>query len=199
MHDITDLNPDDLPDKARLIKATIVAFSIAALLLVLVVMPAEYGIDLTGFGEKTGLLSLADTGQEALDKQTPAINSSFSDHASTEVISKASSDYRSQEMSLSLLPNQGAEIKAIMNAKDTIVYQWWAKGGAVYFDMHGEEMEAAPDEYTSYWIAENQASAAGSMMAPFYGKHGWYWENRGETPVEIKLTISGFYQNLIVP
>ena len=35
--------------------------------------------------------------------------------------------------------------------------------------------------------------AHGSFAAPFAGIHGWYWKNRTEGKVTIKLTTTGFY------
>ena len=50
-------NPEDseLPSTSKLIKSTILAAVVAGVLLVTVVMPAEYGIDPTGIGNAIGL------------------------------------------------------------------------------------------------------------------------------------------------
>ncbi len=34
-------------------------------------------------------------------------------------------------------------------------------------------------------------------MAPFAGEHGWYWLNVSETPVKIKLTVTGYQEKLV--
>ena len=62
MHDISDFNKDGLPTSASLIKATIIALLVGALVLVTAILPAEYGIDPTGLGSRMGLngLSAAD-------------------------------------------------------------------------------------------------------------------------------------------
>lgn len=59
--------PDDdfkSPDKRRLLIATGVAFLVALLLLVTVVMPAEYGIDRTGVGSLLGINGVSGGGTE---------------------------------------------------------------------------------------------------------------------------------------
>lgn len=47
--------PQSLPSTARLLKATGLAIAVASVLLVTVVLPAEYGIDPTGIGTRLGL------------------------------------------------------------------------------------------------------------------------------------------------
>lgn len=50
----------DLPSSERLVRSTIVAAVSAMAILVTVVLPSEYGIDLTGFGRLTGLKTMGD-------------------------------------------------------------------------------------------------------------------------------------------
>ena len=53
-------NPADLPSSAKLIKSTIVAAVVAAFLLVIAILPAEYGIDPTGVGKVLGLTKMGE-------------------------------------------------------------------------------------------------------------------------------------------
>ncbi len=64
--------------------------------------------------------------------------------------------------------------------------------------MHGEQPNAG-EVFTSYWKDKNQTSANGTFVAPFDGTHGWYWRNRGDKPVTIKVKVSGFYNKLYQP
>ncbi len=50
----------ELPSKSQLIKSTFLAIVIAALILVTIVLPAEYGIDPTGVGSAIGLLKMGE-------------------------------------------------------------------------------------------------------------------------------------------
>jgi len=61
----------DLPSTARLIKSTILAAVAAGVLLVTVVMPAEYGIDPTGIGSLIGLKKMGEI-RVSLDKEAAA-------------------------------------------------------------------------------------------------------------------------------
>ncbi len=50
----------ELPSMAKLIKSTILAVFLAAVILITVVLPAEYGIDPTGVGNMIGLLKMGE-------------------------------------------------------------------------------------------------------------------------------------------
>lgn len=50
----------DLPSNERLVRSTIIAAVSALAILVTTVLPAEYGIDITGFGRLTGLKVMGD-------------------------------------------------------------------------------------------------------------------------------------------
>lgn len=60
MHNANKPNPDDLPSTAQLLRSTVIAIVAALLILVTIVLPAEYGIDPTRVG---GLLGLAEMGE----------------------------------------------------------------------------------------------------------------------------------------
>ena len=47
--------PDTLPSPRQLLRSTVVALVVAGVLLVTVVLPAEYGVDPTGIGQVIGL------------------------------------------------------------------------------------------------------------------------------------------------
>jgi hypothetical protein len=40
---------------------------------------------------------------------------------------------------------------------------------------------------------------SGRLVAPFAGQHGWYWLNRGQQPVTVKVSVTGFQQKLFRP
>lgn len=199
MRDISALNHDDLPSAISLIKATALAVVLGLVILVTFILPAEYGIDPTGLGDKMGLTKLKDKPSVEVNSVTQpatAMNASISPPIPPVWI--ATSRYRSDEMSLILPPQKGAEIKARMNAGESFVFNWKAEGGELYFDMHGEKVDAG-DEFTSYWIERSRPHASGSFEAPFAGTHGWYWKNNGTEPVTVELEISGFYEELYKP
>lgn len=202
------LNTQPLPSMPQLIKATVIAVSAATAILITAVLPAEYGIDPTGLGKTMGLtaLSAANT-QSANMSNSVADNSSIvpavvtgkvGEQPAMAAVSKTTMPYRSDEHSLTLQPNEGAEIKALLRKGEQFVFSWATDGSKVNFDMHGEPPNAG-DEFTSYWKGRQQASAQGTFIAPFDGTHGWYWRNRGDKAVTIKVKVSGFHEKLYKP
>ena len=65
-----------------LIKATLAAIALAAVALVLFILPAEYNIDPTGVGQKLGLSVLAESAQAASLPAVPAAGPNDPDRAS---------------------------------------------------------------------------------------------------------------------
>jgi hypothetical protein len=195
------------PSGRQLLKLTGIALAIAAVILVIIVLPAEYGIDPTGIGQRLGLASLS-TGAASKAAPEPAKEEPAKEPekaltltlpAGGGTVWKASRPYRSDELSLTLRPNEGAEIKASMQQGERFVFTWVTDGGAVNFDMHGEEFNAPSEKFTSFWKGSNASSGHGEFQAPFAGTHGWFWRNRGAKPVTVTVKTSGFYEKLYRP
>jgi hypothetical protein len=189
--------PPDLPSVRRLVQGSLVALAVAIIVLVVVVLPAEYGVDPTGIGQKLGLRSLSSTKPGSdVDVSAPLGADPF---ATASPVWRRALPFRSDEMQLVLQPNEGGEIKAVMKGGERYVFAWEAVGGRVDFDMHGEQANGPPDAFTSYWKGREQHSAGGAFTAPFDGTHGWYWKNRGDKPVTIRVRTSGYYEKLYRP
>lgn len=185
-----------------LARASIAACGLAGALLVLFVLPAEWGIDLTGAGKAMGLTRMANAedsgGADAQGSQAqpaPALAGSPQDKDTI----AAKTAWRTDSRTISLAPHTGMELKAHMLPGDRFVFRWTSKGGAVRMDMHGEPKNGKEGEFTSYWKQKDLTEAQGSFTAPFEGTHGWYWRNGGETPVTIELQTAGFYKDLFEP
>jgi len=195
MQDISNMNREGLPSTKSLITATGVAAVIGLLVLIVAILPAEYGIDPTGLGQKMGLTMLSQA--EAAEPASPEADSS-SDNLlapSAGPVWKTQSTLSSDTTTVTLKPDEGLEVKANMNAGDRMVFNWASEGGPVNFDMHGERFNDG-DNFTSYWQGRNEPAANGAFEAPFDGTHGWYWRNRGDETVTIVLQTSGFYDGI---
>lgn len=185
-------NPSPLhPTSTQLLRATAGAVLAAAAVLVVAVLPAEYGRDPTGLGRMLGLTALAAAPEQA--SLTPA--GTIPAVESAVIVSE--SPFQAGEMSLILPAGEGAEIKALMRSGDSFVFGWTADA-PVNFDMHGEKPNDG-NNYTSYWRNRAQTDAHGSFTAPYDGTHGWYWKNPGRNPVNITVKVSGYYQKLYRP
>lgn len=104
---------------------------------------------------------------------------------------------RSESTSLVIAPGKGVELKAEVEAGQGFVYSWRADG-ELAVDMHGDK-PGATDVYTSYAIEGAQRQATGSLIAPFTGRHGWFWRNLGKRPVKLQIRVHGFMGKLARP
>lgn len=190
-------NPDfrPVPTVPQLIKASGSAALIAGVALVTAILPAEYGVDPTGIGKALGLTQLHSE-EESTAPTAPVLPTVGGD--TSDPVSRRDVPYRTQEMSVTLAPNKGAEIKALMKAGEEFVFNW-TSDAPVNFDMHGEPPNAKGNEFSSYWQGVLTSTAHGSFTAPFDGTHGWYWRNRSADPVTVTVTVSGFFEKLYLP
>lgn len=182
-------NPSPLhASNAQLLKATAAAAVTAAVIVVVAVLPAEFGRDPTGLGEVLGLTALSRT----------ANNASVSQVADFAVVpggvTPQAASVQSGAFAIRLDAGQGVEVKALMRAGETLVFDWSADA-PVDVDMHGEKPNDG-NNFTSYWAEQGRTEAHGSFVAPFDGTHGWYWENGGPDAVNISVKVSGFYHAL---
>ena len=200
-------NVDDLPTSRQLLRATAISAAVAGALLVTVVLPAEYAIDPTGIGGALGYTEMgeikAQLAQEAAaDRAATALAASGTGPTTISTAAQApgqtqptttAADARSDVTELTLTPGQGAEIKATMAEGATLTYDWSVSGGAVNYDTHAD---APGVDYHGYDKGQNSPGERGQLVAPFDGKHGWFWRNRGSTPVTITLRTEGAYSEI---
>jgi hypothetical protein len=186
----------DLPSAAQLVRATALAAVVAAALLLLAVLPAEYGIDPTGIGAALGLYRAPAAEAEPLPESSVGGETAPATGAGSLFTSPA--PYRTDEMSITLAPGEGAEIKAQMAAGERLVYSWTATGNGVDVDMHGEAADKIGGD-RSYQTGEFQTAGHGAFEAPMAGNHGWFWQNLNDDPVTVTVKTAGFYTRLFRP
>jgi hypothetical protein len=181
-----DTAPTVAPAGHSLAKATIVALIVAVVLLVVAVLPAEYGIDPLGVGEATGLTALYDAGA-ALGGPAPAV---ITADPSGPLVAQ-SADYKVDAMSFTLAPLQSVEYKYQLALNATMVYTWKANE-EIEFDFHTEPegKGAAGSESFEKGVA---SAGRGSYRARYPGIHGWYWRNPTRNEVTVHLVTAGFY------
>jgi hypothetical protein len=206
----------ELPTSGQLLKSTIIAIVAAIAILVAIVLPSEYGIDPTGVGGALGLTEMGEiktqlaeeAEQDRVREQqdaTPAAvpttapaapqqGSSLLDRIYAEFLvgSAHAQETRSDEMSVTLAPGEGAEIKLVMVKGAQANYAWTANGAVVNFDTHGD----GGGENISYEKGRGVAEDEGVLQAAFDGNHGWFWRNRTDAPVTVTLKTNGAYSDI---
>lgn len=204
----TKFTQSDLPTRAQLIRSSLVAIVVAAFLAVSVVLPAEYGTDPTGIGKLTGLTDMGAIKQElakeaeadrALDKPgAPATGADKRSGLLGTIVAQLligtaeaqTLPAKSETMSVTLKPNQGAEIKLTMKKGNKATYAWAVAGGNVNYDMHGEP-DNAPNATHSYKKGRFTENDKGTLEAKFDGNHGWFWRNRTDKEVTVTIEAQG--------
>ncbi|SIR15601.1 hypothetical protein SAMN05216509_0799 [Pseudomonas sp. B10] len=209
---------NELPSTRRLLRSTVIAILVAAGLLVTVVMPSEYAIDPTGVGRTLGLTQMGELklilAQEALAEaaapqatapapaptstSTPAPVQQFAqvqpiDKPVTKPVTAPAPALKTNQMSVTLKPGEGTEIKLEMLKGKTVSYEWTATGGLVNYDTHGEPYNGEKGYFHSYNKGKQVKSNKGEFTALFDGTHGWFWRNRSNKDVTISLNTTGDY------
>ena len=195
----------ELPSSKQLVRSTVLAAIAALVLLVAVVLPAEYGIDPTGVGRVLRMTEMGDIKQQlAADAAADATATlaAPSPPASATAVAMAVPAPAPQpstpkvawrdEIPFTLKPGEGTEIKLKMAEGAKAQYAWVVEGGAVNFDTHGD----APGKSVSYEKGRAVSSDEGVLTAEFTGNHGWFWRNRGQSNVTLILRTRGDYTEI---
>jgi hypothetical protein len=181
----------ELPNPKVLNRATAIAAGIAGLLLVTVVLPAEYGIDPTGVGRVLNLTEMGKMKRAAAESAAAASPRNL-----------PPLDYKagqSGEATVVLAPGEGREVKAAMQAGHDMTYEWTTSNLPVHYELHGEPRGAGKGVYTSYKIGVSKGEK-GTFKAPFEGTQGWYWRNDTPFPVTITAKATGDWAHFgVVP
>lgn len=202
MHNVNIPSDRELPSTGKLVKSTILAAVAALLLLVTVVMPAEYGIDPTGVGNAIGLKKMGEIkmslAKEAQAEQLAVAEVPQEAAPVAEVVTPAvvteTPAMRTDEMSVTLAPNEGTEIKVSLKKGERVDYSWVSSGGKANFDVHGDSKELKIDYHNYSKGAEQQKE--GFIEAAFDGSHGWFWRNRTEETITVTLKTNGAYTDI---
>ena len=148
---------------ATLIKAGIAAVFIAIVVLVSVILPAEYNIDPTGIGKALSLTSIAEASEVTpAEKATPA---------------EQTVPERTDKVDIEIPAHKGLEYKLLMEKYAHVEYEWTTDGEELYFDFHGEPRGDTTGYFESFAITTSN-NMKGSLTTPFAGSHGWYWKIR---------------------
>lgn len=200
----------EAPSASRLIKSVLIALAIAAVVLVVVVLPAEYAIDPTGIGSKLGLAQMRQGGGDDIQlKDTLGGNENVGQVQVADVgeplplpnpavFQGAKVAPKSETITITLPVGGETEVKAVLAANKVVLYSWKADKGVVYVDFHGHSPDWTNKQaFVRYLEAKDGiAEDSGSLVAPFAGEHGWYWVNIGDDPVAITLQVSGYYDEM---
>ena len=185
----------DLPTSTQLLKATVVAIAVAFILIVVVVLPAEYGSDPTGMGKILGLKEMGEIKMSLLDeshKESSQQNTTSSieiDHTEEAMVNNT---INKDVVEITIEPGQAIEIKLEMRSGSLVQYKWKTIKGGLNYNLHGDGYKGS-QQFISYKKGRMVPSDSGELKAEFDGYHGWFWRNREKFSVTVNLQTSGDY------
>jgi hypothetical protein len=183
----------ELPTTRQLIRSTVMAAVSAVVLLYTVVLPSEYGVDPTGIGRALGLTEMGEIKTRlAQEAEADAAASTPTAEPSVPAASPTGATAWRDQLTFTLTPGQGTEIKLRMKEGDKALYRWTVQGGVVNYDTHGDAIGRS----ISYVKGRGVAADEGELVAAFTGNHGWFWRNRGQADVTVVLHTGGAYSDI---
>lgn len=184
------------PSKRTLLLSMAGALAVAVAVTFAAVLPAEYNQDPLGLGRATGLSRL----------WAPKEDVVTADAAGAPAARREASGFRTDVFEIPLAADgdegrkNALEFKVRLPKGGTLLYSWEAEGLAVpedlMFDFHGHTVaaEAKGAVQVAAYEKGSGTQANGSLSAPVDGIHGWYFRNRSDRPIKVRLRLSGFYQ-----
>ncbi|EDQ00915.1 hypothetical protein [Shewanella benthica] len=218
-HNDTLFNSIPVHSIATLVKASVAAAAIAAVVLVTAILPAEYNIDPTGIGRALGLTEISQAAStsaantvesKATDKSassvknnetvfafgqaTPVTSTEMANAPSVAQIAQArqTPGVRSDTVKINIPAGKGLEYKLLMDEFVHLEYEWSTGGEELYFDFHGEPKGDTTGYFESFSITTSD-KMKGSLTTPFAGAHGWYWKNKTDSAIIVTLSTTGDY------
>jgi hypothetical protein len=199
-------NPAPANSRKKLIIGSAAAVGIAAIALVVFVLPAEYGKDPTGLGAALGITKLAPTEEENIylkrglarsnvllplqESATPDETTLKATLAEHNIAQLPGTNVRTDRYVVELAPYEGIELKYDMAEGASMIFKWTATA-PVHVDMHSHPFEGGAELTESFVIEDSVPSQTAVYVAPFTGIHGWYWQNRNLDGVTVTLETTG--------
>jgi hypothetical protein len=173
--------------RERIALAAGVAVLAVGVILVTIVLPAEFGVDPLGTGARLGLLDLGITGQQVQALEEAAAAGA----GEATLIVPQERVFNEETVEFKVGPGEGMEYKYRLDQGEALLYSW-KSSGPVNVEFHAEP-DGAPQGYAQTYEKSQGSIASGTLTAPFSGIHGWYWENPGSQVITVTLSAAGFY------
>jgi len=171
----------------RIAAAAGAALLAAGLILVMFILPAEFGVDPLGTGARVGLLDLGLTGQQVEALEQAAVAGT----GQAALIVPQERAFHTETVEFTVGPREGMEYKYRLDKGEALLYSWRTSAPVAY-EFHAEP-DGAPRGYAQTYEKAQASAASGTLTAPFSGIHGWYWENLSDQEITVTLTTAGYY------
>lgn len=221
----TDMpNREELPSTGKLIRSTIIAAIVALVLLVTVVMPAEYALDPTGAGRLLGLTEMGEIKAQLVEEAA-------ADEAAQAVLRaplQSSNEASTPEPAAPVAETaaapapEAAPVEVAPAPEPATAPQWQDEVRVVLTPGEGTEFKLTMEEGAvarfswvsnggpvnfdthgdgggrsiSYEKGRGVPQDEGELKAAFTGNHGWFFRNRNDNDITLVLRTGGDYGEL---
>lgn len=204
----------ELPSTQKLIRSTLLSIVAAIAILISIILPSEYGIDPLGTGRAFGLTEMGEIKvqlakeaeadrmlnqpviqNEEVGEQSSLFDTIFSGLFIKQAAAQTAEVNWKDEISITLEPGQGAEVKLVMAKGAIAEFTWIVDGGVANYDLHGD----GGGQSISYEKGRGVPGETGSLEAAFDGNHGWFWRNRDKQDITVILRVKGDYTEMKRP
>lgn len=223
MHNTDMPNREELPSTGKLIRSTIIAAIVALVLLVTVVMPAEYALDPTGAGRLLGLTEMGEIKeqlaeeaaaddaaqmaavQSSADRDAPQVSEPVMAEAIEEPVSAPETEVTASEPKPEAVePQWQDEVHVVLTPGEGTEFKLtMEEGAAARFSWVSE---GGPINYDTHGDGSGQSISyekgrgvpedEGKLVAAFTGNHGWFFRNRNDNDITLVLRTRGEYGEL---
>lgn len=216
---------EELPSTAKLVRSTIIAAIVALVLLVTVVMPAEYALDPTGAGRLLGLTEMGEIKeqlaeeaaadeaaqmvavQSSVDQKTPEVKEPVVDEAVEEPSPSPEVEVAPAEPAPEpeiAEPQWQDEVRVVLTPGEGTEFKLtMEKGATARFSWVSEGGPINFDTHgdgggqsISYEKGRGVPEDEGELVAALTGNHGWFFRNRNDNNITLVLRTGGDYGEL---
>lgn len=221
----TDMpNREELPSTGKLIRSTIIAAIVALVLLVTVVMPAEYALDPTGAGRLLGLTEMGEIKAQLVEEAAADEAAQAVQRAPLQSSNEASTPEPAApvaETAAAPAP-EAAPVEVAPAPEPATAPQWQDEVRVVLTPGEGTEFKLTMEEGAvarfswvsnggpvnfdthgdgggrsiSYEKGRGVPQDEGELKAAFTGNHGWFFRNRNDNDITLVLRTGGDYGEL---
>lgn len=214
---------EELPSTAKLLRSTFIAAIVALILLVTVVMPAEYAIDPTGAGQFLGLTEMGEIKEQLAEEAAadenaqmvavqspasqpaPAVAEPIAEPAAEpEVAAQPEPAPVEETASAPAEPQWQDEVRVVLTPGEGTEFKLTMEEGAVA--RFSWVSEGGPINFDTHGDGSGQSISyekgrgvpedEGELEAAFTGNHGWYFRNRNDQDITLVLRTGGDYGEL---
>ena len=173
------------PSRRTLLIGGAIAIVAAVGIAIAFVLPAEFGIDPTGLGRLTGLISISNPAT------SPELERGSKRKGVLTLLdlAPAAEAGNRDRWEFELGAYDSIEFKYTVSEGARMAFTW-RSSQPLHYDMHAHPFEGGVALTESYGVGD-AAIMHGRYVAPFNGIHGWYWQNRSLKPVKLTLEAKG--------